>query len=157
LQIPSSWPYSLPNSKGIQLNGDKQTKRQSAPLRITIAADLKEVCILEVIRSKTKQPIAIIDIRFATYIQVYETPILTKYLPEVIKQGIIIRKKEDLQEAYIFIPTIATVIWFSIFANSAFDIISTADKTQFNNVFSSLFIFLEHFPFHFVTFFIAGL
>jgi glycine betaine transporter len=57
----------------------------------------------------------------------------------------------------IFIPTIATVIWFSIFANSAFDIISTGDKTQFNNVFSSLFIFLEHFPFHFVTFFIAGL
>ena len=62
-----------------------------------------------------------------------------------------------MQEAYIFIPTIATVIWFSIFANSAFDIISTGDKTQFNNVFSSLFIFLEHFPFHFVTFYIAGL
>jgi hypothetical protein len=68
LQIPSSWPYSLLHSKGIQLNGDKQTKRQSAPLRITIAADLKEVCILEVIRSKNQQPIAIIDVRFAIYI-----------------------------------------------------------------------------------------
>jgi hypothetical protein len=112
LQIPLSWPYSSLDSKGIQLNWDKQTKRQSAPLRSTIAADLKEVCILEVILSKTMQPIAIIDVRFATYMQVYETPILTKYLPEVIKQGIIIRKKEDLQEAYIFIPTIATVIGF---------------------------------------------
>jgi glycine betaine transporter len=32
----------------------------------------------------------------------------------------------------IFIPTIASVIWFSIFANTAFDIISTGDDTQFN-------------------------
>ena len=38
------------------------------------------------------------------------------------------------------------IIWFSIFANSAFDIISTGDNTQFNNIFSSLFIFLGHFP-----------
>ncbi|MFB0909420.1 MAG: BCCT family transporter [Flavobacterium sp.] len=57
----------------------------------------------------------------------------------------------------IFIPTIASVIWFSIFANSAFDIISTGDNTQFNNIFSSLFIFLGHFPFPFITVFIAGL
>jgi len=57
----------------------------------------------------------------------------------------------------IFVPTIATVIWFSIFANSAFTIISMGDKTQFDTIFSSLFIFLEHFPFHDVTFFIAGL
>ena len=39
-------------------------------------------------------PIAIIDVRFATYMQIYETPILTKYLSEVTKQGIIIRKKK---------------------------------------------------------------
>jgi hypothetical protein len=102
LQIPSSWPYSLPNSKGIQLNGDKQTKRQTATLRITIAADLKEVCILEVIRSKNQQPIAIIDVRFATYMQVYETPILTKYLPVVIKQGIIIRKRRFARSIHFY-------------------------------------------------------
>jgi glycine betaine transporter len=41
----------------------------------------------------------------------------------------------------IFIPTIASVIWFSIFANTAFDIISTGDSTQFNPIFSSLFFF----------------
>ncbi|SHG20238.1 glycine betaine transporter [Flavobacterium micromati] len=57
----------------------------------------------------------------------------------------------------IFVPTIATVIWFSIFANSAFNIISMGDKTQFDTIFSSLFIFLEHFPFQYITFFIAGL
>lgn len=57
----------------------------------------------------------------------------------------------------IFVPTIATVIWFSIFANSAFTIISMGDKTQFDTIFNSLFIFLEHFPFHYITFFIAGL
>jgi len=57
----------------------------------------------------------------------------------------------------IFIPTIATIIWFSIFANSAFEIIALGDKTQFDNVFISLFVFLEHFPFYSITFFIAGL
>ncbi|NRS88861.1 glycine betaine transporter [Flavobacterium sp. 7E] len=57
----------------------------------------------------------------------------------------------------ILIPTLATVIWFSIFANSAFEIISKGEKTQFNDVFTSLFVFLEHFPLHSITFFIAGL
>lgn len=57
----------------------------------------------------------------------------------------------------IFIPTIATIIWFSIFANSAFEIIALGDKTQFDNVFISLFVFLEHFPFYSITFFVAGL
>jgi hypothetical protein len=102
LQIPLWWPFSLLNSKGIQLNGDKQTKRQTATLRITIAADLKEVCILEVIRSKNQQPIAIIDVRFATYMQVYETPILTKYLPVVIKQGTIIRKRRFARSIHFY-------------------------------------------------------
>ena len=57
----------------------------------------------------------------------------------------------------IFIPTIATIIWFSIFANSAFELINLGDKTQFDNVFTSLFVFLEHFPLHTITFFVAGL
>jgi glycine betaine transporter len=54
----------------------------------------------------------------------------------------------------IFIPTIASVIWFSIFANTAFDIISTGDSAQFNPIFSSLFIF-RAFSFHHL--FIVGL
>jgi glycine betaine transporter len=53
-------------------------------------------------------------------------------------------------------PTIASVIWFSIFANTAFDIISTGDSAQFNPIFSSLFIFLA-FSFSFYHLFIAGL
>lgn len=57
----------------------------------------------------------------------------------------------------ILIPTVATVLWFSVFANAAFDIVSVGDANQFDNVFSSLFVFLEHFPLHHITFFIAGL
>ena len=57
----------------------------------------------------------------------------------------------------IFIPTMATVIWFSIFANSAFEIIAVGDKTQFDNVFLSLFVFLEYYPLYSITFFVAGL
>ena len=57
----------------------------------------------------------------------------------------------------ILIPTLATVLWFSVFANAAFDIVIDGNANQFDNVFSSLFVFLEHFPLHHVTFFIAGL
>jgi glycine betaine transporter len=57
----------------------------------------------------------------------------------------------------IVIPTLATVIWFSVFANSAFDIAANGDQAQFNNVFTSLFVFLEYFPLHSLTFFIAGI
>lgn len=57
----------------------------------------------------------------------------------------------------ILIPTIATVIWFSIFANAAFGIVKNGNTTQFDDIFSSLFVFLEHFPLHSTTFFIAGL
>jgi glycine betaine transporter len=31
-------------------------------------------------------------------------------------------------------------------ANSAFDIVANGDQAQFNNVFTSLFVFLEYFP-----------
>jgi glycine betaine transporter len=44
----------------------------------------------------------------------------------------------------------------SIFANTAFDIISTGDSTQFNPIFSSLFIF-RAFSFSFYHLFFAGL
>lgn len=59
--------------------------------------------------------------------------------------------------ATILVPTLATIVWFSIFANSAFEIIDQGNSTQFDNVFSSLFVFLEHFPFHEITFLVAGL
>lgn len=59
--------------------------------------------------------------------------------------------------ATILVPTLATIIWFSVFANSAFEIINDGDSKQFDNVFSSLFVFLEHFPLHELTFLIAGL
>ncbi|MBK0368387.1 BCCT family transporter [Flavobacterium agrisoli] len=59
--------------------------------------------------------------------------------------------------ATILVPTLATIIWFSVFASSAFEMIENGDATQFDNVFSSLFVFLEHLPFHQLTFLIAGI
>ena len=59
--------------------------------------------------------------------------------------------------ATILVPTIATIVWFSIFASSAFDIIDLGNANQFDNVFSSLFVFLGHFPLSEVTLLIAGL
>lgn len=57
--------------------------------------------------------------------------------------------------ATILIPTLATFTWFAVFANSAFEIIDKSNSTQFDNLYSSLFVFLEHFPFFEVTFLVA--
>ncbi|PBJ15877.1 BCCT family transporter [Flavobacterium sp. ACN6] len=59
--------------------------------------------------------------------------------------------------ATILVPALATMIWFSVFASSAFEIIHGGSSTEFDNVFTSLFVFLEHLPLHQVTFFLAGL
>ncbi len=49
--------------------------------------------------------------------------------------------------ATIITPTIATMVWFSVFANKAFQIADFSGANQFNNVFDSLFVFLNHLPF----------
>ncbi len=48
--------------------------------------------------------------------------------------------------ATILVPTIATILWFSVFANQGFNIIQSEDIHQFDNIFTSLFVFLQHFP-----------
>lgn len=57
----------------------------------------------------------------------------------------------------ILIPTLATVVWFSVFANNAFDLLNKSDIGEFNNLYTSLFVFLEHFPLYQITFVIATL
>lgn len=59
--------------------------------------------------------------------------------------------------ATIFVPAIATIIWFSVFSNSAFEIVKTSDIKQFDNVFTSLFVFLEHYPLSIITVFVAAI
>ena len=59
--------------------------------------------------------------------------------------------------ATIFVPTIATIIWFSVFANSAFEIVKNSNSNQFNNVFDSLFVFLEHYPLSVLTVILAAI
>lgn len=59
--------------------------------------------------------------------------------------------------ATIFVPAIATIIWFSVFANSAFEIVKKSDTSQFDNVFTSLFVFLEHYPLSIITVFLAAI
>ena len=59
--------------------------------------------------------------------------------------------------ATIFVPAIATIIWFSVFANSAFEIVETSSTNQFDNVFTSLFVFLEHYPLSIITVFLAAI
>lgn len=59
--------------------------------------------------------------------------------------------------ATIFVPAIATIIWFSVFATSAFEIVKTSKASQFDNVFTSLFVFLDHYPLSVITVFLAAI
>jgi glycine betaine transporter len=59
--------------------------------------------------------------------------------------------------ATILVPAFATIIWFSVFAHSAFDLLSEGNSGQFDNLYTSLFVFLEHYPFYQITFIIAVL
>ena len=48
----------------------------------------------------------------------------------------------------LLIPSLGTFFWFTVFGNSAFELISEWQSYtgEFDNVFSSLFIFLSHYP-----------
>lgn len=58
--------------------------------------------------------------------------------------------------ATILVPTLATIIWFSVFANNGFELLN-GNNDQFDNIFTSLFEFLTHFPLHQFTIFLAAL
>ncbi|WP_245949191.1 BCCT family transporter [Lutibacter citreus] len=49
----------------------------------------------------------------------------------------------------LIIPSIGTFFWFSVFGTSAFNLIEQwgVYNNQFNNVFSSIFVFFEHYPY----------
>jgi len=65
------------------------------------------------------------------------------------------RTIRDFIIATILVPTLATIIWFSVFANHGFEIIKSENIHQFDNVFTSLFVFLQHFPFSSLTVMLA--
>ena len=49
----------------------------------------------------------------------------------------------------LIIPSLGTFFWFSVFGTSAFNLIDEwgVYNSQFSNVFSSIFVFFEHYPF----------
>jgi glycine betaine transporter len=54
------------------------------------------------------------------------------------------------------VPTVATVIWFSVFANNAFELVKTNDPELYSNVFTSLFVFLKAYLFSSITVIVAA-
>jgi glycine betaine transporter len=67
------------------------------------------------------------------------------------------RSVREFIVATILVPTLATIVWFSVFANNAFEIVSVGDPSQFDNVFTSLFVFLTHYPLSHVTVFVGAI
>lgn len=61
------------------------------------------------------------------------------------------RSIREFLVATIVVPTLASIVWFSVFGNSAFDIIKSNDPSLYSNVFTSLFVFLESYPLSSIT------
>lgn len=62
------------------------------------------------------------------------------------------RTLRQLLLGVLFIPSLGTFFWFSVFGTSAFELIESWGSYQgeFDNVFSSLFVFLENYPLPFL-------
>jgi glycine betaine transporter len=58
------------------------------------------------------------------------------------------RTLRQLLLGVLLIPSLGTFFWFSVFGTSAFELIEVLGpySGQYDNVFNSLFIFLEHYP-----------
>ena len=58
------------------------------------------------------------------------------------------RTFRELLLCVLIIPSLGTFMWFSVFGSSAFDLITEwgAYSNEFDNVFTSLFVFFEHLP-----------
>lgn len=63
------------------------------------------------------------------------------------------RTLRELIIGVLLIPSLGTFFWFTVFGDSAFQIIHAASNYagEFDNVFSSIFIFLENYPFQGIT------
>jgi glycine betaine transporter len=61
--------------------------------------------------------------------------------------------------ATIIVPTVATMVWFSVFGTKAFDIIQSKSISEnpFNSIFTSLFDFFEYLPFSEVTILLSSI
>lgn len=59
------------------------------------------------------------------------------------------RSIREILLGVLIIPSLGTFLWFSVFGESAFQLIEswTSYEEQFSNVFSSIFIFFENYPF----------
>ncbi|WP_238718874.1 BCCT family transporter [Pelagihabitans pacificus] len=70
------------------------------------------------------------------------------------------RTLRQLLLGVMIIPSLGTFFWFSVFGASAFELIESwgSYQNEFGNVFSSIFVFFEHYPFatvlNFVTIFL---
>ncbi|SDE63108.1 BCCT family transporter [Cellulophaga baltica] len=62
------------------------------------------------------------------------------------------RTLRQLLLGVLIIPSLGTFFWFAVFGSSAFELVETwgSYNNEFGNVFSSIFVFLENYPFAFM-------
>jgi rhamnogalacturonyl hydrolase YesR len=103
---PFNWGYCLIGKEGIEINWAKKDISKTykfARLRISTATDVRESCVLELVLNKDNTVLGIMDLSYATYLQVYEIEIPQNSINDVLTDGISIKHIEGDQPVGIFI------------------------------------------------------
>ncbi len=102
---PFNWAYHLIDSTGITIEWNEKVNTDSFPFarfRISTATDVREPCVFEIRLKESREKLGELDIKYATYLQVYELILGSGQLKKILEQGVIIRKIKGKQPQGIF-------------------------------------------------------
>ena len=103
---PFNWTYHLIDSTGISIEWDNDKVNTDvfpvARFRISTATDVREPCLLEINLTQSGEKLGELDIKYATYLQVYELILDNGQLKKILEQGLTIRQIKGKQPQAIF-------------------------------------------------------
>lgn len=103
---PFNWAYRLIGKEGVSvtwLKSDINKTYNFARFRLSTATDVREPCVLEIILNKDNSKLGIMDLSYATYLQVYELQIPDKNIKDLLATGICIRQIKGAQPVGVFV------------------------------------------------------
>ncbi len=102
---PFNWAYQLVDSTGITIEWNKKVNTDLFPFarfRISTATDVREPCVFEIRLKESREKLGELDIRYATYLQVYELILASGQVKSLLEQGVTIRQIKGKQPQAIF-------------------------------------------------------
>ncbi len=102
---PFNWAYHLIDNTGITIEWNEKVNTDSFPFarfRISTATDVREPCVFEIRLKESSEKLGELDIRYATYLQVYELILDSGQVKNILEQGVTIQQIKGKQPQAIF-------------------------------------------------------